>query len=295
MKRWLLCCMCVSIFAATDVERGVDTIDVETGGNWLKKRVIWENAQNTYEKITGIMQRIVDARMEFFAKRSSSDKELNLFYSEIGFAQGELDEVLDVLLETIEKERDGQGKLSDQERVLRARLIEKKEELEQLKSDVKSISELDAAMDNALTQLLQQINNALGYEKQAWQKFKDIGQELDDKKAQMYYAHMEAALKNIDAILGYVTGPYAQYFTTILQKVHEYMASVKSRLDILKQGGIELKKKLEEVRAQEKKEEEKQAPAKKTAGFWAGFVSALLYPIMLLKRLWAWLFSLFGK
>ena len=34
---------------------GVDTIDVESGGNWLHKRVIWEDAQAKYEKIKNLL------------------------------------------------------------------------------------------------------------------------------------------------------------------------------------------------------------------------------------------------
>lgn len=249
-----------------NVGPGVDTIDIESGGNWLQKRVIWEDAQHKYEKIKELLSRVFDTRMSFFDKRAETDKELNLFFVDIGFAQGELDEIIDTLLATVEIDRKQQGSLSEQERDVRNKLQEKKKELEQLKADVKSISELDSALDDALSQLLKQINLCVSYEKQSWQKFKNIGQELNDKKARAEYAYMDAAQKNIEAIAEYIQGPFNQYYSSVLDKIHEYMNSVKSRLEEIKNSGIELKKKLTDIEESVHKEEkEKEEAAKKAA------------------------------
>jgi hypothetical protein len=247
-------------FVEEPVDYGrLETIDIEGSGNWLQKRQIWEDAQTLYGKIRDSVQKILDERMNFFEKRGMSDKELNHFYVNISFEQGELDGLLDELLASLAAEQP--ANLSDEERLYRAKLLEKKNELESLVADVKSITELDAVIDDALRQMIAQINLAVGYEKQAWQRFKDIGQELDDKKAKEHYLHMDIYAKNINAIYGYFNGPLAQYCNTVLQKIAENMSSVTSRIQELKASGIELKKKMNEIEAAEKAEWEQQKKA----------------------------------
>ncbi len=268
---------------------GIDTLDVESSGNWLQKRVIWEDAQRKYEKIQEAQQKALEARVSFFEKRSNSDKTLNLFYNEIGFSQGELDEILDTLLAAIDKSKQDGG-LTDKEREIQAKLFEKKNELEQLKADVKSMTELDAALDTALMQLVNQITLTGDYQRQAWQKFKDIGQELDDRKAKEYYSHMDAAAKNIEAIETYIKGPLGQYFDNVLSKINELMSSIKSRLDTLRKSGIELKNQLTEL---EQAAQQKTEVTKKPSKSWFDTISIVwTYPASLLMRLWNWVTSL---
>ena len=280
-------------------EEGVDTLDVESGGNWLKKRVIWEDAQTLYEKIKNTLSAIFESRMEFFAKRADIDKELNYFFIDIGFAQGELEDTVQALLDLIEADRTQQGSLSSQERDIRDQLMNKKNEIEQLRADAKSIADLDTALDEALTQLLKQINLAATYEKQGWMKFKAIGQELDDKKARDDYAYIETAYKNIQAIQGYISSQLSDYSNSLLSKIHEYMNSIKSQLDDIKTSGIGLKQKLAELEdAKKKKEEESQRtteqeqPAKKKSTSWYNSVlNVVSYPFMQLKKFFVWIFS----
>ncbi len=273
---------------------GIDTLDVESGGNWLQKRVIWEDAQRKYEKIQETQQRALEARIVFFEKRSSSDKMLNVFYSEIGFAQGELDEILDTLLASIEKARQQQGTLTDKEREIQAKLYEKKNELEQLKTAIKSMTDLDAALDTALMQLVSQITLTADYQRQAWQKFKDIGQELDDRKAKEYYLQMDVSAKNIEAIEVYIKGALNQYFDNVLAKINEDMSSVKSRLTALSQSGIEIKSQLTELeQAAQQKQESLKAPKSKS---WLDKISVLwTYPASWITRLWQFIVSLIWR
>lgn len=267
---------------------GIDTLDVESGGNWLQKRVIWEDAQRKYEKIQEAEHRALEARMFFFEKRGASDKAMNVFYAAIGFGQGEIDEIVDTLLATVERMKDPQGTTTDKEKEIQAKLYTNKNELEQLKSDIKFMTDLDAALDNALMQLVNQVTLVNDYERQAWQKFKDIGLELDDRKAKEYYLQMDALEKNIQAIEAYLKGQLKDYFDKVIGQLDEYMVSVKAKLDKLQQSGIELKNQVAELEAAKKMGET--PSTKKTT--WADRLSAVWrYPISWISGLFSWLMS----
>lgn len=282
---------------------GIDTLNIESSGNWLQKRMIWEDAQKKYDMIKNINHQITEARLAFFDKRSTSDRDLNIFYNEIGFAQGELEQVITDLFAAIEQERKTQGDLTEQERSFHAKLQAKKQELEQLKSDMKSITDFDAAINTAMQTLVQQVTLSNNHERQAWERFKAIGQELDDRKAREHYAHMQASEKNLEAILAYIKGPLAEYFNVVMTKINEFTVSVKSRIQEFKNSGIELKKQLsamedEEAKAAERARSQREAEIKKKAPMrtWYDTISTLWrYPLSWAQSLWntisSWIFT----
>jgi len=181
--------------------------------------------------------------MDFFFKRSTIDKELNAFYLEIGFAQGELDEILQNLIEMIE--RQPEEAVNDAEREMLARLHKNKKDLEQLKQDIANVAEIDGAIDAALTQMIDQINKCRKYEHEAWLRFKAIAQEIDDEKARELYYHMETLQENMQDVYTYLRGEFAQYFNDLLEKAREHMARVKTTIADLKEKDIALEKRVE--------------------------------------------------
>jgi len=226
-----------------DYGEGVDTLTISGSGNWLLKRVWWEKGQSKFESIKAVLEKIFDSRMDFFFKRSTIDKELNAFYLEIGFAQGELDEILQNLIEMIE--RQPEEAVNDAEREMLARLHKNKKDLEQLKQDIANVAEIDGAIDAALTQMIDQINKCRKYEHEAWLRFKAIAQEIDDEKARELYYHMETLQENMQDVYTYLRGEFAQYFNDLLEKAREHMARVKTTIADLKEKDIALEKRVE--------------------------------------------------
>ncbi len=285
-------------------EEGIDTIDIASGGNWLLKRIWWERAQETFEKIKALMEQVFDFRMQFFAQRNEIDKSLTSFYLATGFDQGELEEVVDDLLQELSDDKQEEGRLKGKKRDVFLGLQDRKQDLEQLKFDVSSITELDGAIDEALQTLIEQINRCRQYEHQAWQKFKEIAQELDDEKAKELYYHMESLFQNIQEIFAYLRGAYAQHFQETLGTAKSQVEQVKSRLAHFKEEGVELEGQLTQLRQTEQEEdleeeEEDAVPAqRKPAGFVqkiTGFFGQLLQTISsTLYSLWSMLRDALG-
>ena len=186
-------------------DEGIDTLDVQGGGNWLLKRGWWEQAEKRYEKIKGLVNQVMDARMAFFGKRAELDRNvLDPFYAQIGLDQGKLEETITYLLDEMERGQKKEGVLHEQERALSDVLAVQKKSLEQLILDVQAISKLDNSIDEAIAALNDQVNRARGYENQAWKNFKEISRELSDEKAKEFYYAIDTFYANIGDIYHYI-------------------------------------------------------------------------------------------
>lgn len=247
----------------------VDTVKVESGGNWLLKRVWWEKTEDIYAQVKEAFNKVMTSRMSFFSDRNKFDKSLDQFYQNIGLEQGPLQDILNFSLEIIQKQKEDDGLLNKKERDLLEKIQDKQRTFDQLKKDVDAIEVLDTKIDEALDVVLQQINLCNKYEQQAWENFKNIARELNDKEARKQYYDTKGLLDDIEKINTYLTGAFSQYFNQTIQTAQDHMKSIATQMSTLKNDGVDLKKeaeKLEEddvVDVKEKKDEKKEAPVEK--------------------------------
>jgi len=201
----------------------VDTFNITTGGNWVLKRVWWEKTETMYEKIKDVFNKVMDSRTQFVKKRNDLDRELDIFYGEMGVDQGPLQNLIHQAQNLMDKEKKEQGYLDKKERAFVAKLAGKERTLEQLKLDIKGIQELDHKIDEALDTLFQQIDTCNDYEQKAWENFKEIARELDDKQARVLYYHTETLHKDCLKIQTYINTPFTSYFDEIVESAKEHM------------------------------------------------------------------------
>ena len=232
---------------------GIDTVELEDGqGNWLFKRVWWERAEERYEKIRKQVEKIWESRMNFFIKRSELDKKvLDPFYITVGMGQGELQVILNELMNRMEQEQQEEGILSEQERTLLAMLKTEQEVLRQIKSDVESISDLDHAIDDALVKLMESINKVREQERESWNQFKEIARVLSEKKARELFYKMDIAWRNIKDISKYLEKEFTEHFSKLLDRANEHVERVKKAVQALKEKGIDFKKQADRLEAEE--------------------------------------------
>lgn len=268
--------------------QGITTVDLdEPQGNWLFKRMWWQRGQSQYEKTKALVDMIMESRMAFFSKRTEWDKTIfDPFYMEIGIGRGVLEELVANVLTELNNERAHQGQLDEAERDLVVALQSEKATLEQLQKDIKKINDIDGAVDKAISTLIEQINVARGYEKQSWQNFKQIAQELSDKKARELFYSMQTHWQNINQVADYIQQPFLQYFDQLGKLAQETTAKVSDTMKALKEKGVDFKKQwqvLEEKNRQDqlKKEHQEgfeqgqQAAQKEERGFVGSIIGAI--------------------
>lgn len=258
--------------ADDEIGQMLDTIDIEESGNWLLKRVWWEQAESVFEKIISLNDSIVKTQMDYFAKRNEADKTLNLFYRTIGYESGELNETIDFLIAESQKERESMGELTIQEREFLELLNEKKKELEQLKSDLKELAQMDETLTATVTQVIEQVNRCRDYEKDAWTSFKEIGRSLDDKKARTLFYQAETDFKNIQNISRYLKQDLINYFHNLLTQIEQLSSNIALKIDAFKKEGFDLQersemlKRTDELKKQNKNVEGQQIKQQKIQG-----------------------------
>lgn len=239
---------------------GIDTVSLEDAqGNWLFKRVWWERAENRYGKIRELVNTVWESRTKFFFQRNQLDRDvLDPFYVSIGMGQGELNTILSELSEFFQKEREKGGDLNEQERALYETLEEEQEAMRQLKIDVESINNLDHAVDEALSVLMDQINKARQLEKQAWENFKEIAHVLSDVKAREIYYLMDGAGRNIKNISLYLEKDFSDHFSRLIGQAKSHVTRVLNQIKLLKEKGVDFRRQVDRLAQQEEQEKRAQ-------------------------------------
>lgn len=259
---------------------GIDTVSLENPqGNWLFKRIWWERAEERYEKIRLLVDAVWESRTIFFVKRNELDRNvLDPFYLNIGIGQGELQTILSELLDFFEKHREQQGELTEQERMLYESIETEEETLKQLKLDIEAVANLDHAIDDALGNLMNQINRVRQFERQAWDNFKEIAHILNDTKARELYYMIEGAARNIKNISIYLEQDFFNHFTKLVNEATKHITRVQNQIEALKEKGFNFKRQTEQLEQkqelQEEEEEEEEVKPKPKLG-WGGWILSL--------------------
>lgn len=239
---------------------GIDTVDLsDPAGNWLYKRIWWERAQSRYEQIQGVFDQILEMRMPFFKRRAEIDRQvLEPFYVNVGLDQAEMVGVLTKLNTLLDLEREKHKSLDERDRKMLDKILEDKKNLEQLHKDVAALAKYDDALDEALNKLEEQVNVARGNTKQAWKAYKDIGKELNDKRARELYYTMDTYLKNTTNVAQYIQGIFKQHFGQVDKTIQDNASRIKEGLQALKEKGVDLREYTNKLDEKIKKEDTKE-------------------------------------
>jgi hypothetical protein len=222
---------------------GFDTTDLaEPSGNWLAKRIIWDRAQNQYEQIKGEFNKILEMRLPFFKRRAEIDRKiLEPLYVSAGLDRVEIAKILEEFNTLLNLDQEKHATLDEREKKMRESALEDKKILEELHKDLASLVEYQNALDTFLDKLMEQVDVGRKYEEQGWQAYKDIGKELNDKKARDLWHGMKTPFKGLTDIGQYIQGPFKQDFDKIDATVQEHATRIKNTLQSLKEKGIDLK------------------------------------------------------
>jgi hypothetical protein len=222
---------------------GFDTIDLaEPSGNWLIKRLIWDRAEQRYEEIKQIFDQVLEMRMPFFKRRAEIDRKiLEPLYVSAGLDQAEIAEILKEFNTLLTLDQETHAASDEREKKMYADAMEERKTLEQLHKDIIQLSNYEKALDTFLDKLMEQVNVARNYEKQGWQAYKDIGKELNDKKARDIYHGMANPKKGLTDIAQYIQGVFKKGFDEIDATVQENATRIKDAMQSLKEKGVDLK------------------------------------------------------
>lgn len=228
---------------------GIDTVSLEhPQGNWLFKRIWWERAEERYERIRFLVDAIWESRNTFFHERNKLDRTvLDPFYITIGIDKAELQIILSEINDFLEKQRDQQDSMTEQERMLYETYTTEEDTLKQLQKDVDLIANLDHAIDDALGTFMNQINRVRNYEAEAWKNFKEIAHILNDTKARELYYMIEGAARNIKTINTYLEQEFFTHFHKLINETKTRVSRVQNQMESLKEKGVIFQRQAEQL------------------------------------------------
>ncbi len=226
----------------TDLDKGLDTLNVDSSGNWLEKRIWYQKAEQLFEVIRKNLQQSADLRMKFVHEVNQVGHSIDAFYENINFEKGEIDEMLTAVLQDLSNQEEIRGgDLSSSERSIKSKVQVEQKHFEVLSKDLKLIEDLDDQIDKTMMKAFKEIDTCRGLETRAWNNFKEIGLELDDKKARVLYYEMENFHKNIEQKMHYLQSnlfPYLHH--QLVSKVDETISKIKSAIQIFDSKGLSL-------------------------------------------------------
>lgn len=263
------------------IESSLDTIDALDEGNWVLKRVWWEQAEAAFEKIIQLNDKIMQLQMNLVTDRNNHDREFNNLFKQIGLEQNQIVSFIDYLLEANLSEDDQKSK---EEYEILDKVESKKADFEKIKEDLTKFVELDNLISESLIQLMQLVNKCRDYETKSWEDFKEIGRVLNDEKAKELFYEVEADYKNVESIYNYINSELHNYMNSnlnemgvlakdtvdALAKLDDEDLSLKSLVEKHKEA-VETKKRLAELKEQEALN--KKAQPKKSKGFFSGIAN----------------------
>ncbi|MCX5923741.1 MAG: hypothetical protein NTU89_04250 [Candidatus Dependentiae bacterium] len=221
---------------------GLDTLNVDSAGNWLEKRIWYKKGEQLFESIRSSVQKAADLRMKFVNEVNSAGKKIDEFYETVGLQEGKIEELLKAVLQDLDQAAKYRGgDLSDSERALKTKVQAEQKQIEVVGKDLKLIDDLDEQIDKTMMKAFKEIDSCRGLETRAWNNFKDIGNELDDKKARVLYYEMDNFSKNIEQKMTYLQSnllPYLQ--TKLVGKVDETITQIQTNVATLHTKGIDL-------------------------------------------------------
>jgi hypothetical protein len=226
---------------------GLDTLNIDTGGNWLEKRVWYQKAEREYEEIHKLMQKTSDIRTKFVHEVSVIGKHIDDFYEKVSFEKGQIDELLQAVLGSLTTEQKIRGgDLSSDERDIKEKIHADQQAFQSIEATMKSITDLDEQVSKTMIKAFQEIDACNALEAKAWNNFKEIGTILDDKKARVLFYEIENFYKNIEKKIDYLQSNLLSYLQNQLNaKITQQTSQIQATVNSLKTKGLEMQTLLE--------------------------------------------------
>ena len=301
----------------------------QEGGNWVQKRIWWEQAEAAFAQLTQDNNQILQIQADYFKQRTIVEKQLNTVLCDLNISRADLVNFIDKLLEftsavpniaTAAPDKTnatvsqyGQAKATGDHKNsadinsnnsgnntnarLKKLATSQQVGLENIKTYLTNLKLIDDALDQVLAELNKQIELCQDYEKQAWDDFKEIGRILNDKKAKILFYQVGGYQKNIQKILEYVTGALKKFFDDQVGKTKKNCEDLNQELKQLAAGGLGLRLELDIIAGRTPEpvdlQAEKLAAAKKAKANqgWFSFISDGV--INFFSYIWIWIAGLF--
>lgn len=248
------------------ISQELEDLDSEDEGNWLLKRVWWEQGQDLFEKIMVINNQITKNQVSIMNLREKELKQVDELFRSLGLEQDKLKSQIEYVFNLIDNAKNED--LVDEFSALEQELYEKVEKYEEdyksLKQSLDDLADNDDLLVKSINQINKLVEECRNYEKQSWQNLKEIGQILNDEKAKDLFYKIQSNYENVEALLNYINTELEPFIKNSISTIKNNSQSISDMLNDLESKEASLDQVIQEHKeAWEAKEKAKQLQEKK--------------------------------
>jgi hypothetical protein len=249
---------------------GPDTIEhvekIGLQGNWVKKREWLVKANEVNYEIQDVALQSEQIRKTFITRYNQIDNDLDAYYKELGLQEGKIQELFDSIQRYLNKKKKKDassldpGAHPDSDLQAKIDLLEdsiklSKQQMEQLRLDLKSIDDLHESLEDRIKKLDEQINLIHEEAVKAKTITNDMWSIIDHSKARLlYYDLKNAILETIKNTQSYLREDLSKDFDTVIETIKTQMVRVKEGVKKLEDEGIFVKNRAQRIKELKLKE-----------------------------------------
>jgi hypothetical protein len=237
-------------------------------GNWVKKRDWLIKANEVNNEIQEITVQIEPVRKLYMEKQNEIDEILDAYYKQLGVDEGKVQELFDSILRYLDKKRkkdvatlvpqEGDQKDPDLQAkidVLEESIRTSKQQLEQLKLDMKSIEDLDRSLADRIKRMDEYINKIHEDANRAKVLTNEMWNIIDHNKARAnYYELKNAILEKLKSIQTYLKDDLFKDYESVIETIKKQIDITQDQIKKLETDGIFIKNRSQRIEALKLKE-----------------------------------------
>ncbi len=251
--------------AGPETVESIEKIGVQ--GNWVKKRDFLIKANEVNNDIQEITVQIESVRKLYMDKQNEADEILDAYYKQLGLEEGKVQELFDSILRFLDKKRkkdiatlipqEGDQRDSDLQAkidVLEESIKSSKQQLEQLKLDMKSIEDLDHSLADRIKRMDEYINKIHEDANRAKVLTDELWNIIDHNKARTSYYELKNIFEKLKNIQSYLKDDLFKDFESVIETIKKQIAITQDQIKKIENDGIFIKNRSERVEALKLKE-----------------------------------------
>jgi len=254
---------------------GPETVDsvekIGVQGNWVKKRDWLLKSHDVNNEIHDIVLHVEKVRKTYIDKNSQIDTELDTYYKHLGLGQGKIQELFDNIFRYLDKKRTKgiatlkvSDEVKDPELQAKIDIIEQsartsKQQLEQLKLDMKSIEDLDRSLSDRIKRFDEQASMMQEEATKAQARTNELWSIIDHNKARLYYYELKnAILEKVKATQSYLAEDLLKDFDAVIETIKKQITITQDQIKKIESDGIFIKERARRVKEMKLKDLEAQ-------------------------------------
>ncbi|HJZ24543.1 MAG TPA: hypothetical protein VJ201_08905 [Candidatus Babeliales bacterium] len=206
--------------------------------NWLSVRKWYEHAQDVVKEIDQMLPLIAQLRESFISQRDDMESKEEQMFLAFGFDGVKALDLINYIKITVEKYIKEAHELPDEDFNYFKKINDQLDVFNNLSEKIDTVIKFNDLFDQSIKIVIDQITRASEFKDKAHAYLSDIPKGTIQAKEGFY--QIDAKLKSLQKIKGYLDSTLKSYFDDHIQKKGQLLSQINEQLSQLKKEGIEL-------------------------------------------------------